>query len=112
VRQAPPTFLLFINRDELFSDQYKKYLGNQLRRAFGYEGCPIVLVPKSRPRTVEPIRKFATPRQRSRTGPEKPAANAKQIASVKGAAMAGFKKPRFLMFLASGMPFLPQTVVL
>jgi GTP-binding protein len=69
VRQAPPTFLLFINRDELFSDQYKKYLGNQLRRAFGYEGCPIVLVPKSRHRTVEPIRKFATPRQRSRTGP-------------------------------------------
>jgi GTP-binding protein len=69
VRQAPPTFLLFINRDELFSDQYKKYLGNQLRQAFGYEGCPIVLVPKSRPRTVEPIRKFTTSRQRSRTGP-------------------------------------------
>jgi GTP-binding protein len=69
VRQAPPTFLLFINRDELFSDQYKKYLGNQLRRAFGYEGCPIVLVPKSRPRTVEPIRKFTTPCQRSRNGP-------------------------------------------
>ena len=69
VRQAPPTFLLFINRDELFSDQYKKYLGDQLRRAFGYEGCPIVLVPKSRPRTVEPIRKSTTPRQRNRTRP-------------------------------------------
>ena len=25
VRQAPPTFLLFVNRDELFSDQYAKY---------------------------------------------------------------------------------------
>jgi GTP-binding protein len=69
VRQAPPTFLLFINRDELFSDPYKKYLAGELRRAFGYEGCPIVLVPKSRPRTVEPIRKFATPRQRNRTRP-------------------------------------------
>ncbi|MGH7992187.1 MAG: ribosome biogenesis GTPase Der [Limisphaerales bacterium] len=57
VRQAPPTFLLFINRDELFSDQYKKYLADQMRRAFGYEGCPIVLAPKPRPQTVEPIRK-------------------------------------------------------
>jgi GTP-binding protein len=57
VRQAPPTFLLFVNRDELFSDQYKKYLADQLRAAFGYEGCPIVLVPKARPKTVEPVRK-------------------------------------------------------
>ena len=58
VRQAPPTFLLFVNRDELFSDQYKKYLAGEMRRAFGYEGCPMVLVPKPRPKTVEPIRKF------------------------------------------------------
>ncbi|TAL00638.1 MAG: ribosome biogenesis GTPase Der, partial [Verrucomicrobia bacterium] len=52
VRQAPPTFLLFVNRDELFSDQYKKYLGGELRKAFGYEGCPVVLVPKPRPKTI------------------------------------------------------------
>ena len=58
VRQAPPTFLLFVNSDELFSDQYKKYLGDQMRVAFGYEGCPIVLVPKARPKTIEPVRKF------------------------------------------------------
>jgi GTP-binding protein len=57
VRQAPPTFLLFVNRDELFSEPYKKYLASQLRRAFGYEGCPLVLVPKPRPRTVEPVRR-------------------------------------------------------
>ena len=57
VRQAPPTFLLFVNRDELFSPQYKKYLADQMRRAFGYEGCPIVLVPKARPKTIEPVRK-------------------------------------------------------
>lgn len=57
VRQAPPTFLLFVNRDELFSDQYKKYLADQLRAAFGYEGCPIVLAPKARPKTVESVRK-------------------------------------------------------
>ena len=58
VRQAPPTFLLFVNRDELFSDQYKKSLANELRTAFGYEGCPLVLVPKARPKTVLPKRKF------------------------------------------------------
>ena len=58
VRRAPPTFLLFVNRDELFSAQYRKYLGDQLRIAFGYEGCPILLVPKPRPKSIEPIRKF------------------------------------------------------
>ena len=60
VKQSPPTFLLFVNRDELFSGQYKKYLAGELRRAFGYEGCPIVLAPKPRPKTIEPVRKFRT----------------------------------------------------
>lgn len=58
VRQAPPTFLLFVNRDELFSDAYRKYLAGEMRKAFGYEGCPVVLVPKPRPKTIEPVRKF------------------------------------------------------
>ena len=58
VRQAPPTFLLFVNRDELFSDAYKKYLAGEMRTAFGYEGCPLVLVPKARPKTVESFRKL------------------------------------------------------
>jgi GTPase len=53
VRQAPPTFLLFVNRDDLLSDQYTKYLTGRLRRAFGFEGCPLVLVPKPRPKTIE-----------------------------------------------------------
>jgi GTP-binding protein len=65
VRQAPPTFLLFVNRDELFSEPYKKYLAGELRKAFGYEGCPIVLAPKARPKTVEPVRgRRATDRPR------------------------------------------------
>lgn len=58
VKQAPPTFLLFVNRDELLSPQYAKYLAGEMRKAFGYEGCPIVLVAKARPKTVEPVRKF------------------------------------------------------
>lgn len=78
VRQAPPTFLLFVNRDELFSDQYKKHLAGDLRRAFGYEGCPIVLVPKARPKTIEPKRKFRKDAPRNKSGrhpstsPERP----------------------------------------
>ncbi|MGV3772382.1 MAG: ribosome biogenesis GTPase Der [Verrucomicrobiales bacterium] len=60
VRQAPPTFLLFVNRDELFSPPYSKYLAGEIRKSFGYEGCPILLVPKARPKTIEPKRKFKT----------------------------------------------------
>lgn len=66
VRQAPPTFLLFVNREDLFSDQYKKYLEHQMRQAFGFEGCPILLVPKPRPKTIEPVRR----RQIKRRQPE------------------------------------------
>ena len=67
VRQAPPTFLLFVNREDLFAPQYKKYLGDQMRAAFGYEGCPLILVPKARPKTIEPKRKYnraGAPQQR------------------------------------------------
>jgi GTPase len=64
VRHAPPTFLLFLNREDLLAPQYKKYLAGQLRRAFGYEGCPLVLVPKARPKTIEPVRKHKTKRPR------------------------------------------------
>ena len=48
VAQAPPTFLLFVNTPELFSSQYQKYLGDQLRKAHGYEGCPLVLKARAR----------------------------------------------------------------
>jgi GTP-binding protein len=61
VRQAPPTFLLFVNRDELFSPQYTKYLADEMRRAFGYEGCPVIIQPKPRPKTIDPVRR---PRRR------------------------------------------------
>jgi GTP-binding protein len=54
--QAPPSFLLFVNRDELLSDAYHKYLQRGLRRAFGFEGCPIVLHAKARPKTIAPMR--------------------------------------------------------
>ncbi len=69
VKQVPPTFLLFVSRDELFSEPYTKYLAGELRKAFGYEGCPIVLVARARPKTVESMRKFkagSPPRQRGK----------------------------------------------
>ena len=65
IRQAPPMFLLFVNRNELFSDPYKKYLADQLRTAFGYEGCPIILLPRARPKTVESVRR-RKPKERNR----------------------------------------------
>jgi GTP-binding protein len=61
VKSSPPTFLLFVNNAELFSDQYRKFLQGQLRKAFGYEGCPVHLIPKARPKTIAPIRKFNKP---------------------------------------------------
>jgi len=56
LQQAPPTFLLFVNREGPLSEPYRKYLTGQLRRAFGFEGCPIILHCRARPKTVESIR--------------------------------------------------------
>ena len=50
--QVPPTFLLFVNRNELFSPAYAKYLANTLRAAFGFDGCPIVLEARPRPKRI------------------------------------------------------------
>jgi GTP-binding protein len=58
IRQAPPTFVMFVNRKDLLADAYRKYLAEAMRRAFGYEGCPILLIAKPRPKTIEPRRKL------------------------------------------------------
>jgi GTP-binding protein len=57
IGQAPPRFVLFINRPELFNRNYDKYLVDSLRTAFGFEGCPLILSPRARPKTVESVRK-------------------------------------------------------
>ena len=41
VKAAPPTFVLFINNEDLLKDNYVKYLENKLREAFGFKGSPI-----------------------------------------------------------------------
>lgn len=71
VKLAPPTFRVFVNRKDLFTKTYEKYLGDQLRAAFGYEGCPVVIFPRDRPKTIEPVRKLRpakkkAPKRRSR----------------------------------------------
>lgn len=40
-KTQPPTFVLFVNNEELLKDSYKRYLENKLREAFGYFGTPI-----------------------------------------------------------------------
>ena len=38
---CPPTFALFVNDENLMHFAYQRYLENQLRKAFGFEGTPI-----------------------------------------------------------------------
>ena len=40
-KTQPPTFILFVNNEELLKDSYKRYLENKLREAFGFFGTPI-----------------------------------------------------------------------
>jgi GTP-binding protein len=65
VQSKPPTFLLFVNRKELMSDNYSRYLIGVLRKSFGFEGCHIRLVAKPRPKSIEPIRRKSTVKSRT-----------------------------------------------
>jgi GTP-binding protein len=41
---APPTFVFFVNDPRLLHFSYERYLENQLRASFGFEGTPMRLV--------------------------------------------------------------------
>ena len=45
---APPTFLLSLNHPVDLHFSYKRFLENQLRSQFGFEGTPIVLKVRTR----------------------------------------------------------------
>ncbi len=45
---APPTFVLFTNRDVELHFSYRRFLTNQIREAFGFEGSPIWFKVKAR----------------------------------------------------------------
>lgn len=38
----PPRFIFFVNNPDLMMESYKKYLLNQFRKEFGFEGVPLV----------------------------------------------------------------------
>lgn len=38
---CPPTFVFFINHEELMHFAYERYLENQFRKSFGFQGTPI-----------------------------------------------------------------------
>jgi len=105
VQSKPPTFLLFVNRKELLSDNYSRYLIGVLRKAFGFEGCHIRLVAKPRPKSIEPVRRKTT--VKSRTSKKvtkreiqkirdetKRKKDAKKKAIRKGAKPPGAKRPK------------------
>ncbi len=48
VKTLPPTFVLFINNEDLLKDNYIKYLENKLREAFGFKGSPIKISAKEK----------------------------------------------------------------
>jgi GTP-binding protein len=44
----PPTFVLFVNDPELMHFSYRRYIENQLRRRFGFEGTGIKIIVRGR----------------------------------------------------------------
>lgn len=48
VSVAPPTFVLFVNNTELMHFSYRRYIENQLRRAFDFTGTPIHIISRTR----------------------------------------------------------------
>ena len=48
VSVAPPTFIFFVNAPELVHFTYRRYLENQIRETFEFEGTPINLIFRAR----------------------------------------------------------------
>lgn len=48
VSVGPPTFIVFVNDEELMHFSYERYLENQLRETFYFEGTPIHLIIRKR----------------------------------------------------------------
>jgi GTP-binding protein len=59
----PPTFLFFVNDPELMHFSYLRYLENQLRTNFGFEGTPLRLKVIGRNEKEEEKRQDNRPRQ-------------------------------------------------
>ncbi len=44
----PPTFVIFVNRADLFHFSYRRYIENQIRSTFGLEGTPVRFIVRER----------------------------------------------------------------
>ena len=44
VATKPPTFVIFVNKKELFHFSYERYLVNQIRKEFGMQGTPVRII--------------------------------------------------------------------
>ena len=44
----PPTFVIFVNKKELFHFSYERYLVNQIRKEFGLEGTPVRIIAREK----------------------------------------------------------------
>ena len=49
VSVKPPTFILFVNDKKLMHFSYLRYIENQMRDAFGFEGTPIHFIVREKP---------------------------------------------------------------
>ncbi|MBQ7799241.1 MAG: ribosome biogenesis GTPase Der [Oscillospiraceae bacterium] len=45
---CPPTFVCFVNNNELYHFSYQRYIENQIRSTFGLEGTPIKIISRER----------------------------------------------------------------
>lgn len=48
VAVKPPTFVVFVNEEELMHFSYERFLENQIRKAFEFEGTPIRVIARRR----------------------------------------------------------------
>lgn len=48
VAVKPPAFVIFVNEEELMHFSYERFLENQIRKAFTFEGTPIKIIPRRR----------------------------------------------------------------
>jgi GTP-binding protein len=48
VAVKPPTFVIFVNEEELMHFSYARFLENQIRNAFTFEGTPIKIIARRR----------------------------------------------------------------
>ena len=48
VATKPPTFIIFVNKKDLFHFSYERYLVNQIRKEFGPEGTPIRIIAREK----------------------------------------------------------------